>query len=220
MSNVESTSRPKYQAHFFKTMEQQTSSGKLGMWIFMAQEMLFFSGLFCAFGYVRFMYPDMMRDAQRFMDWRLGGFNSVVLLISSLTMGLSVRYARLNNRALSIKLLLATMLCGVIFLSVKGIEWGIHFHEGLYPGKFFHPSAETGLTNQTTHVFFGLYYVMTGMHGLHIIVGLGLMTWLLFRSVRGDFNHENYVAMENTSLFWHLVDIVWIFLYPLLYLTK
>lgn len=211
---------PSYLAHHFKSMDQQTSAGKLGMWVFMAQELLFFSGLFCAYGYVRYMYPDMVQEAQKFMDWKLGGINSVVLLISSLTMSLCVRSARLNDRASSIRYLLLTMLCGLTFLGIKAYEWGMHFHEGLYPGKFFNPIPETGITSSTAHVFFGLYYVMTGMHGLHIVVGLGLMIWLLIRSKRGEFNHENYVSLENTSLFWHLVDVVWIFLYPLLYLAK
>lgn len=211
---------PPYLAHHFKSMDQQTSAGKLGMWVFMAQELLFFSGLFCAYGYVRYMYPSMVQEAQKFMDWKLGGFNSIVLLVSSLTMSLCVRSARLNNRVSSIRYLLLTMLCGLIFLGVKAYEWGMHFHEGLYPGKFFNPIPETEITSSTAHVFFGLYYVMTGMHGLHIIVGLGLMVWLLIRSKRGEFNHENYVSLENTSLFWHLVDVVWIFLYPLLYLAK
>jgi cytochrome c oxidase subunit 3 len=216
----ESSDHPHYLAHHFKSMDQQTSSGKLGMWVFMAQELLFFSGLFCAYGYVRFMYPDMVAEAQKFMDWRLGGLNSIILLISSLTMSLCVRNARLNNRIGSIKFLLVTMLCGVAFLAIKGMEWTSHFHEGLYTGKYYHPEAGVIITSNTAHVFFGLYYVITGMHGLHIVVGLGLMTWLLIRSYRGEFNSENYVSLENTSLFWHLVDIVWIFLYPLLYLAK
>lgn len=211
---------PEYLAHHFKTMDQQTSAGKLGMWVFMAQELLFFSGLFCAFGYVRYMYPNMVFEAQKFMDWRLGGVNSVILLISSLTMSLCVRAARSNHKIQSAKYLLLTMACGLAFLIIKGVEWGMHFHEGLYPGKYFSPVAETGITDSTAHVFFGLYYVMTGMHGLHIVVGLGLMTWMLMRIFKGEFNHENYVSLENTSLFWHLVDIVWIFLYPLLYLSK
>lgn len=211
---------PKYLAHHFKTMDQQTSSGKMGMWVFMAQELLFFSGLFCAFGYVRLMYPDMIRQVQHTMDWRLGGINSIILLISSLTMSLCVRSTRLNQRSASIKYLLLTMLCGVVFLGIKGYEWGTHFHEGLYPGKFFHPEASLGITSNVAHVFYGMYYVMTGIHGLHIIVGLGLMVWMLVRLLRAEFNFEHYIALENTSLFWHLVDIVWIFLFPMLYLAK
>jgi cytochrome c oxidase subunit 3 len=211
---------PKYLAHHFKTMEQQTSSGKLGMWVFMAQEMLFFSGLFCAFGYIRVMYPEMIKQVNPTMDWRLGAINSVILLISSLTMSLSVRSTRLNQRETSIKYLLATMLCGVVFLVIKGYEWGTHFHEGLYPGRFFNPEPALHITSHVAHTFYGMYYVMTGIHGLHIVVGLGLMTWMLVRLLRAEFNFENYVALENTSLFWHLVDIVWIFLFPLLYLAR
>jgi cytochrome c oxidase subunit 3 len=217
---MSSSDHPHYLAHHFKNMSQQTSAGKLGMWLFMGQEILFFSGLFCAYGYVQYMYPDMLTDAKRFMDWRLGFINTIILLLSSLTMSLCVRSARLNQKKMSIRFLLVTMLCGSLFLGIKAYEWLAHFHEGLYPGRYFQPIAELGITHSTAHVFFGLYYVMTGMHGLHIIVGLGLMAWLLRRSLRNEFNHENYVSLENTSLFWHLVDIVWIFLFPLLYLVK
>ncbi|APJ04953.1 cytochrome c oxidase subunit 3 family protein [Silvanigrella aquatica] len=213
-------SHPKYQAHHFKTMEQQTSAGKLGMWVFMAQELLFFSGLFCAFGYVKFMYPEAVALGQSSMDWRLGTINSIILLVSSLTMSLCVRSTRSNNRSAAAKFLLATMVCGFVFLAIKGAEWGMHFHEGYFPGKYFHPIAEAPIQNPMAHVFFGLYYVMTGMHAMHIVVGLGLMLWMLVRIVKGEFNSENYVALENTSLFWHLVDIVWIFVFPLLYLSK
>ncbi|KAB8030999.1 cytochrome c oxidase subunit 3 family protein [Fluviispira multicolorata] len=210
----------KFLAHHFKSMSQQTAAGKLGMWIFMAQELLFFSGLFCAYGFMRFMYPDMVTQGQSSMDWRLGGINSVILLVSSLTMSLCVRSARSNNKAGTVKFLVATMICGLLFLVIKGSEWGMHFHEGYFPGKFFNPVAHAEIQDPLAHIFFGLYYVMTGMHGLHIVVGLGLMTWMLVRANRGEFSSENYVSLENTSLFWHLVDIVWIFLYPLLYLAK
>ncbi len=222
MSNEtqEHLEHPPYLAHHFKTMDQQTSSGKLGMWIFMGQELLFFSGLFCAYGYMRVLYPDMVAESLNYMDWRLGGINSIILLISSLTMSLCVRSARVNNTNLSIKYLWATMTCGLAFLIIKGYEWSSHFHEGLFAGKFYSPNAEVEITSHTAHVFFGLYYVITGTHGVHIIVGLILMVWLLIRLKRGDFNSENYVSLENTSLFWHFVDVVWIFLYPLLYLAK
>jgi cytochrome c oxidase subunit 3 len=218
--HAHSEDHPHYLAHHFKSMDQQTSSAKLGMWIFMAQEMLFFSGLFCAYGYVRFMYPDAITQSLQYMDWRLGGINSIILLISSLTMSLCVRSARLNDRNTSIKYLVATMFCGIMFLAIKAYEWGSHFHEGLFPGRFYRPEADITISSHTAHVFFGLYYTITGMHGLHIIVGVGLMLWLLRRSLRNEFNSENYVSLENVSLFWHLVDLVWIFLYPLLYLAK
>jgi cytochrome c oxidase subunit 3 len=211
---------PHYLAHHFKSMDQQTSAGKLGMWIFMGQELLFFSGLFCSYAYARYMYPEMILESQKYMDWRLGGINSIILLISSLTMSLCVRSARLNDRSTSIKYLLATMFCGLAFLGIKAFEWTAHFHEGLYPGRFYNPDEAVQISSHTAHVFFGLYYTITGMHGLHIVVGVGLMIWLLIRSMRGEFNSENYVSLENVSLFWHLVDLVWIFLYPLLYLAK
>jgi cytochrome c oxidase subunit 3 len=219
-SHKDNAAHSEYLAHHFKNMAQQTAAGKLGMWVFMGQELLFFSGLFCAFGFVRYMYPNMVAEAQASMDWRLGGINSILLLVSSLTMSLCVRSARSNNKSGTVKFLIATMICGFVFLVIKGTEWGMHLHEGYFPGKYFNPVQGAEIHNPLAHIFFGLYYVMTGMHGLHIIVGLGLMTWMLIRTVRGEFSSENYVSLENTSLFWHLVDIVWIFLYPLLYLAK
>jgi len=219
-NSEEMTDHPKYLAHHFKTMDQQTSSGKLGMWVFMAQELLFFSGLFCALGYVHLMYPDMIKQVQPTMDWRLGGFNSIVLIISSLTMSLCVRATRLNQRTASIKYLLVTMVCGLIFLGIKAYEWTTHMSEGLYPGKYFDPDPHLHITSGAAHIFYGMYYVMTGIHGLHIVIGLGLMIWMLMRLKKNEFNSEHYVSLENTSLFWHLVDIVWIFLFPLLYLAR
>ena len=220
MSNTEQyIEHPKYLAHHFKTMDQQTSSGKLGMWVFMAQELLFFSGLFCALGYAHLMYPDMIKQVQPTMKWHFGAFNSVVLMVSSLTMSLCVRSVRLNQSSAAIKYILVTMGCGVIFLLIKVYEWWSHMAEGLYPGKFFDPNPHLGITSGAAHIFYGLYYVMTGIHALHIVIGLGLMSWMLWRLKNAEFNSEHYVALENTSLFWHLVDIVWIFLFPLLYLA-
>lgn len=221
MSNTDhTTDHPKYLAHHFKTMDQQTASGKMGMWVFMAQELLFFSGLFCALGYVHLMYPDMIKQVQPTMEWRLGGTNSIILMISSLTMSLSVRATRVNDRNNSIKFLIATMACGVAFMVLKIYEWWSHMAEGLYPGKFFDPDPHLGITSGAAHIFYGLYYVMTGIHGLHILIGIGLMGWMLWRLFKNEFNAEHYVALENTSLFWHLVDIVWIFLFPLIYLAR
>jgi cytochrome c oxidase subunit III len=211
---------PPYLAHHFKTMDQQTSAGKLGMWVFMGQEVLFFSGLFCAFGFVKHMYPDMVLEAQKSMNVVLGTLNTVILLVSSLTMSLCVRSTRVHQPRASVIFLCVTMICGLVFLSIKGYEWMHHLHEGYYPGKFFQPSAHAEVTASMAHVFFGMYYVMTGMHALHIVVGLGLMCWMLKRLLSREFNFEHYVALENTSLFWHLVDIVWIFLFPVLYLVK
>jgi cytochrome c oxidase subunit 3 len=219
-SSVEDHTHPAYLAHHFKTMDQQTSSGKLGMWVFMSQELLFFSGLFCAFGYVRYMYPEMLLEAQGTMDWVIGGINTVVLLVSSLTMSLCVHATRSLQYEKAKKFLIITFLLGFTFLCIKGSEWAHHMHEGYLPGKYFSPHVDALVQNPLAHIFFGLYYVMTGMHGLHVIIGLGIMIWMYTRIRKKEFNRDHYVALENTSLFWHLVDIVWIFLYPTLYLIK
>jgi cytochrome c oxidase subunit III len=209
---------PHYLAHHFKTMDQQTSSGKMGMWLFMAQEMMFFMALFGGFFYMRFMYPEDVTAAQMSMSVPLGILNSVILLFSSLTISLCVYYTRLHKYGLAKFFILVTMLCGAVFLSIKGFEWYHHIHEGLLPGRYYHPEDPFYKNILMAPMFFGLYYVMTGMHGLHIIIGLGLMTWMYRRIAKQEFNFEHYVALENVSLFWHLVDIVWIFLFPIMYL--
>lgn len=211
---------PKYLAHHFKNMLQQTNSGKLGMWVFMAQEVLFFSGLFCAYAYMRFMYPDMVLEAQKSMDWVIGGMNTIVLLVSSLTMSLCVRSVRVNDNSKAKLFLIITFILGFIFIGIKGSEWAHHMSEGYLPGKFFKPIPGAEIQNPLAHIFFGMYYVMTGMHALHVIVGLSLMIWIFLRLKRNELNSENYVGLENTSLFWHFVDIVWVYLYPILYLVK
>ena len=216
---------PKDLAHHFQNMAQQNSAGKLGMWLFMAQEVLFFSGLFLCYAVGRYFYPDTFLAAHDLLDWKLGAVNTVVLLFSSLTMALAVRAAQTNNRKAIVTNLLLTIACACIFMVVKYFEYAHKFHVGLLPGKFFTADvAALGLTNLPANfapgVFFGVYFVMTGAHGIHVLVGIGLMIWLVIRAQRGDFNSENHVALENYGLYWHLVDLIWIYLFPLLYLVR
>lgn len=216
---------PKYLAHHFFDMAQQNASGKLGMWLFMAQEVLFFSGLFLCYAAGRYFYPETFLAAHELLDWKLGAVNTVVLLFSSLTMALAVRAAQTNNRKAIVTNLLLTIACACIFMIIKYFEYSHKFHVGLLPGKFFSADvASLGLLNVPANfapgVFFGVYFVMTGAHGIHVLVGIGLMIWLLVRAQRGDFNSENHVALENYGLYWHLVDLIWIYLFPLLYLVR
>ena len=218
----------RFLAHHFNNMGQQNASHKLGMWLFLAQELLFFSGLFLTYALGRYFYPDTFLAAHELLDWKLGAVNTVVLLFSSLTMALAIRGAQTNNQKAIVTNLVLTIVCASIFLVIKYFEYSHKFHEGLLPGKYFSASPET-LHHLGVHhipadfapgVFFGVYFVMTGAHGIHVLVGIGLMLWLLIRTRRGDFVPESYTALENTGLYWHLVDLIWIYLFPLLYLVR
>lgn len=203
-------------AHHFVDMDQQLSAGKLGMWLFLAQEILFFGGLFMAYAAARYFYPETFLAAHELLDVNMGALNTVVLLTSSLTMALAVRAAQTNNQSqLQIQLVL-TILLACVFLVVKYFEYSHKFHAGLLPGKFFAAQGVVGYPQ----VFFGIYFTMTGMHGLHVIIGIGVLLWILIRARNGDFNASNFQAVENTGLYWHLVDLIWIFLFPLLYLVR
>ena len=225
MGDTHSHTPVKGQAHHFYSMAQQTSSGKLGMWLFMGQEVLFFAGLFLAYALGRYFYPETFLAAHDLLDWKLGAVNTVVLLFSSLTMALAVRAAQTGNQKAILQNLLLTILCACVFMIVKYVEYSHKFHLGLLPGKYFSADiASLGLHHipDDFHpgVFFGVYFVMTGMHGLHVVIGIGLMIWLMIRTQRGDFTPTNHTALENVGLYWHLVDLIWIYLFPLLYLVR
>lgn len=147
----------------------------------------------------------------------MGALNTLVLLTSSLTMALAVRAAQTDNRKQLSLQLFVTLLLACVFLVIKYFEWAHDFHEGFFPGRFYN-SEETILGKPA--IFFGLYFTMTGMHGLHVIIGIGVIAWLMIRAKRGEFHSGNYVMVENVGLYWHLVDLIWIFLFPLLYLVR
>lgn len=216
---------PKYLAHHFESMAQQNASGKLGMWLFLGQEVLFFSGLFLAYVLARIFYPETFLAAHELLDWKLGALNTVFLLTSSLTMALAVRGAQVNSKPQMFYNILATLILGGAFMVVKYFEYSHKFHDGLLPGHFYdaakamhngHPANIPG----APAIFFAIYFTMTGTHGLHVLIGMLLMIWLLVRINRGDFNSENHVYLENVGLYWHIVDLIWIFLFPLLYLVR
>jgi cytochrome c oxidase subunit III len=224
-SSSSASSENKFLAHHFHSMKQQTSAEKLGMWLFLAQELLFFSGLFLAYALGRFFYPETYLAAHELLDWKMGAVNTVVLLFSSLTMALAVRSAQLNDTPGIKRYLWVTIACGAVFMVIKYFEYAHKFHVGLLPGKFFNADVtQLGLTELPANfhpaVFFGVYFVMTATHGLHVVIGMGVMLWLLLKASRNEFSSQNYIAIENTGLYWHLVDLIWIFLFPLLYLVK
>ncbi|GAA4439926.1 cytochrome c oxidase subunit 3 family protein [Bremerella cremea] len=276
-----------FQAHHFETMQQQFDSGKLGIWLFLFTEILMFSGLFCAYIIYRYNHPEIFLYAHKQLNTTLGATNTVVLIISSLTMAWAVRAAQLNQKKLLIWLLSATLALAGVFLVIKYFEYTHKFDLGLYTGREnvmyqlqhpadfqelheeveenlakqaeekkeaeahavseaeavdAHPSEEHGDEHAAAHdshghdghggpeqfldaprntqIFFGIYYMMTGLHGFHIVAGMIAIGWLLSRSIRGDFSSEYFGPVDYVGLYWHLVDLIWIYLFPLLYLIR
>jgi cytochrome c oxidase subunit 3 len=273
--------------HQFEDMKQQEESVSLGMWAFLVQEIMFFGGLFTAYLVFRSRYPMAFAAGSNHLDAFWGGLNTLVLIVSSLTMALTVYYAQKGNRNMQVILIIATMFFGAVFLGVKAIEYSDKFNHGLVPvaglnkkikaesqtepqaattaesktatteehhanprgefqwtGENFEASAkiitearekgyltkyeqvgyftngelDNNKVRDKVRLFYWIYFVMTGLHALHMIVGLGLMTWLLIMAWRGTYSPDYYSPVEISGLYWHFVDIVWIFLFPLLYL--
>jgi cytochrome c oxidase subunit 3 len=267
-------------AHHFDTPGQQFEAGKLGIWLFLLSEVLFFSGLFCAYTVYRSSRPEVFYYAHYFLDVRLGTLNTCVLLFSSLTAALAVRCAQLGQRRRLVATIALTLGCALAFLCIKYVEYGHKVEDGLLPGARFDPQVEVWETaafrrrhpaaarfaerlreraahpgpanpNQTlghatreelepllaagalgpyaeypdlpsrprnAHVFFSLYFFMTGLHGIHVMGGIGVWLWLLVRASRSEFGPNYFGPVDGAALYWHLVDLIWIYLFPLLYL--
>ena len=240
-------------AHHFDSLRQQYDSAKLGMWIFLMTEVLFFGGLFCAYAVFRANHPEIFVDGHRFLDKPLGAANTVVLIFSSLTMALAVRAAQLNRRRALVGLLTVTLLCGLAFLGVKAVEYKHKWDHSLVPGqariaywfshdktpephKEFRPDeayvkdclAQAGCKNlskaelaeRAEHLgtFMSIYFSLTALHALHVTAGIGVIFWILIGSIRGRFGSRYFTPVDLVGLYWHLVDMIWIYLFPLLYL--
>ena len=202
-------------AHHFDDAAQQYTAATLGMWVFLVQEIMFFGGMFTAYVVYRTLYPDAFAHASAHLEIGYGAFNTVALITSSLTMALAVRAAQQGKQRGLQGWLLATLFLGLVFLGVKAVEYSHKFEHGLVPGPFFHYEGPEAPQAQ---LFFSLYFAMTGMHALHMVIGAGLLIWLIRDARRGRFGAHYYTHIENMGLYWHFVDIVWIFLFPLLYL--
>jgi len=185
------------------------------MWVFLVTEIMFFGGMFTAYVAYRAAYPGAFAAASSHLDLHLGGINTAVLIASSLTMALAVYGAQVGNRNMLIGFLVFTIVLGGVFLGIKAIEYHHKFEDHLVPGHSFSFPGSKPLNAQ---LFFSLYFAMTGMHALHMIIGIGLLTFLVVQASRGRFSPEYHSPVEMTGLYWHFVDIVWIFLFPLLYL--
>jgi cytochrome c oxidase subunit 3 len=203
-------------AHHFPTLEVQAHAARLGMWLFLATELLLFGGLFCAYGVYRFLYPATFKLASTLIETHWGAINTVVLITSSLTVALAhheVEHNRNGRRAAM--LLFASVLAGVIFLGIKSVEYGHHIHEGHLPGRFY---AYEGLQAPGAPMFWTLYFLMTGLHGLHVVIGMGVLAVIGWLCLRGRYDTGYATPVELGGLYWHLVDLIWIFLFPLFYL--
>ncbi len=211
-------------AHHFDDLQQQHESAQLGMWGFLLTEIMFFGGLFLAYIIYRNLYPHAFELASHHLNVVMGGINTAVLICSSLTMALAIRTAQTGGgRVPQIFWLSLTLVFGATFLVIKYFEYREKFELGLIPGPSFIDSHEAiasfGLDEvRHARIFFSLYFAMTGLHAFHMIVGIGLMLWMMRCSWKGYFTPSNYDGLEMFGLYWHFVDVVWIFLFPMLYL--
>jgi cytochrome c oxidase subunit III len=208
-------SHPATLAHQFDDVKQQRETTTLGMWLFLITEVMFFGGLFLGYAVYRVMYPEAYVEGSHHLDIVWGTFNTVVLIASSLTMAMAVHASSLGRKSQVIRYLLLTMFLGLVFLGVKAIEYSHKFHEHLVPGPHF---AGHGANAGPLEIYFSFYFAMTGMHALHMVIGIVALTVLVIMTARGRFSSEYSTPVEFTGLYWHFVDIVWIFLFPLLYL--
>jgi cytochrome c oxidase subunit 3 len=202
-------------AHHFENLDQQKEASTLGMWVFLVTEVLFFGGLFLTYTVYRAWFPEAFAFSSHELDIMLGGVNTVILITSSLTMALAVHAAQTGSRSKLLLMLVATMLLGAAFLGIKAVEYAEKFHAHHVPGPDFQFEKAYFRPAQ---IFFSLYFVMTGLHALHMIIGLGIMAWMFIWSWNGTITREYASPIEISGLYWHFVDIVWIFLFPLLYL--
>ncbi len=221
--------RPAFLAEHFESLDAQLETSTTGIWLFIASEVLFFGALFTAYGVWRANHHQLFHYAQYFLDWRLGALNTLVLVSSSLSAAWSVRSAQLGRRRALLATLSLTLALAGVFLLVKYFEYSHKLRHGVTWGASYHASEEILRSlpaairalpvPEHLGTFFTLYYLMTGLHGIHVVVGMGLYLWLLRRARRGDFGPGYYGPVDAVALYWHLVDMIWIFLFPLFYLV-
>jgi cytochrome c oxidase subunit 3 len=204
------------QQHHFQTMEQQLEASTLGMWLFLVTEVMFFGGLFLAYTVYRIMYPQAWSEGSLELDIVLGTINTIVLIGSSLTMAFAVRAAQTGWKKGTIWYLVVTMALGLTFLVIKFFEYKHKYDTGHIPGPNF---VFEGPYGDQVEIFMSLYFAMTGLHAVHMIIGFGLLSTILWMAIKDKFSPAWYTPVELSGLYWHFVDIVWIFLFPLLYLV-
>jgi len=209
-------------AHHFRDFGQQHEAGTLGMWLFLATEVLFFGGVLTAYEIYHYLYPQAFEAGSQRLYTSIGAVHTLGLLGSSLTMALAVRAAQAGQGRRILQLFLAlTMALGLAFLVLKGVEYYLDYREHLVPNLDFHPEGwPAGVNQRPAQIFFSFYFVLTAIHATHMVIGLGLMALVLVLAGRGRYTPDNYTAVDCLGLYWHFVDIVWVFLLPLLYLIR
>jgi cytochrome c oxidase subunit III len=199
----------------FEDLDKQKDAARLGMWAFLGSEALLFGGLFCLYAAYRALYPNDFAAAVGHNNAAIGTINTFILLTSSFTVALSVHAVRISRPRFAALLLLASIVLGLVFLGLKWTEYVHHFEEGIYPGaRYRYPH----LSGYGAQMFFNLYYVSTGLHAIHVTAGAGVLGWLMFGAWKGSYSPIYHTPLELGALYWHLVDVIWIFLWPCLYL--
>ena len=222
---------PPFLRHHFESVSQQREAANFGMWVFLLTEVMFFGGMFCAYLIFRNWYHPAFVAGSNTLDITLGTTNTAVLIASSFTMAMSVYAAEIRRRGMLMFFLACTIVLGFVFLGIKGVEYHQKFVDHHVPGpsfsieEFVHPSNPKALAltpdmAEKTQLYFSLYFLMTGMHALHMIIGISLLFFLLWRAYQGAYTEGHVMPIENFGLYWHFVDIIWIFLFPLLYLIS
>lgn len=229
-----------YLAHHFEDRQQQDESHTLGLWVFLATEIMFFGGLFLAFTVYHVVFSEAFGLASNKLAISYGVINTGVLLLSSFTMAMSVYSAQTGQKKKIIAYLAVTLLCACTFMGIKYVEWKSKFDHHLVPGPSFkfdiddpYPAAELPADwpakreallaadpyiERHAQMFFVMYFCITGLHGIHVLIGMGLIGWILLRAIRGEFNERWFTPVEMVGLYWHLVDVIWIYVFPLIYL--
>jgi cytochrome c oxidase subunit 3 len=206
---------PTYLAHHFADLEKQTHAARLGMWLFLATEVLLFTALFAAYGVYRYLYSDSFSEASRHLQTWIGLVNTLVLVTSSFTVALGLDRARRGDARGNFRFFAVSVLLGLLFLGFKAIEYTHHFHTGELPGRFY---TATEVQGPGAVMFFALYFLITGLHGLHVVAGMTVLSVIGWKARRGTYSAVYHVPVELAGLYWHLVDIIWIFVFPLIYL--
>jgi cytochrome c oxidase subunit 3 len=231
--------------HHWRNAQDEAEAAKLGMWLFLGTEVLLFAGFFCAYAVFRMWYPENWHAASRhYLDWKIGAANTAVLLLSSFTIVMAIRGAQTNRRGMLMINLFITNLCAIFFLVVKlGWEYLPKIKKGELPGGYFNyagHAADAGHAATTAvahgaahgaadhaayvpqaydHIFLSIYWISTATHGFHVLVGIFFITWCMWKGFKGHYGPKHFTSLENVGLYWHIVDVIWIFLFPLMYLV-
>jgi len=202
-------------AHHFSSLERQVDASRLGMWLFLCTEVLLFAGLFVGYSVYRYSFPIAFAASSRASEIWAGTLNTVVLITSSLTVALAIHFVRAGRQRAAVVCLLITLAFALTFLGIKAIEYTAHFREHQLPGRYY---RFEGVPLPGASMYWALYFLMTGLHGLHVLIGMTVLGVIAWRTSRGYYSPHYYVGIELAGLYWHLVDLIWIFLFPLLYL--